>query len=309
MKNKIYFCIAAYNEEKNLETLLSRLLKEPLLGYQSQVVVYTDAPTDTTADIVSTMASLNPRVLHLSGTVRQGKVAALRSIKNVLKEKDDAAWWIFIDADTMPEEGAISILISCGDRHQYKAVSPLFQAVVEGDFFHRVRLTFGNKIFSNNTIHKNKPYISGRLYAIRPESLPDIPLNSFFDDLYINLLLPVESIGMCAESRVLFRAPGGMADFIRYAVRKGVASKNLKRNYPELFALQESRYGMWEQCFFRTTRKNFRHFFVQLSFFERVAFCMENIILALCFAYGFYLQNPAQTFWKPLLTTKKAIAS
>lgn len=99
---KLAFLIPARNEAENLERLLPQLL-EPEQG-QHQVYVYDDNSDDGTADV----AIRHGVKLIRGGPLPSGwtgKNHACHRLAQVAAEDSDADWWVFLDADVLPEPG------------------------------------------------------------------------------------------------------------------------------------------------------------------------------------------------------------
>jgi len=105
---KITVGVCAYNEEQNIARLLSNILCEQGLPAESEVLVVCSGCTDNTANIVYGFSKIDPRVkLHVE-RVRRGKASAI----NRILSKASGKVILFISADTLPDAGCFSRLIS-----------------------------------------------------------------------------------------------------------------------------------------------------------------------------------------------------
>ena len=88
--------IPAYNEQGNIETLLSSLLAQEQKGYElSSIVVVNDASTDETGPKVAAFARKHPIVRLVNGLTREGKSRRT----NLLFQLTDADLLVLMDAD------------------------------------------------------------------------------------------------------------------------------------------------------------------------------------------------------------------
>lgn len=96
------FCVGipAYNESATIKPLIEALLGDPRI---TEICVADDRSTDGTAEIVAALAESEPRVHLLRGAGRSGQVAGwLKCARSTTAET-----MVFIDADSLPEPGAI----------------------------------------------------------------------------------------------------------------------------------------------------------------------------------------------------------
>lgn len=111
MKNKlnVSICIPAYNEEKNIDILLKKLLVQKTKTVViNNIIVVSSASTDNTDATVIQYAKQDPRVKLLIQKKREGKAAAINAF---LKEiKDEIV--VIQSADTIPTEDTIENLCS-----------------------------------------------------------------------------------------------------------------------------------------------------------------------------------------------------
>lgn len=91
--------IPARNEEANLKRLLPLLLPQV-----EQVIVYDDESTDNTAHVAQELGATVIRGGELPDGWT-GKNYACYSLAKIAAEVSPSDWWIFLDADTIPQPG------------------------------------------------------------------------------------------------------------------------------------------------------------------------------------------------------------
>ncbi len=109
MKNilNVSICIPAYNEEKNIDILLRKLLEQKTKYINiKKIIVVSSASTDNTDKTVLEYAQKDPRIKLLAQTKREGKAAAINAFLKVAKEEVV----VIQSADTIPTEDTIENL-------------------------------------------------------------------------------------------------------------------------------------------------------------------------------------------------------
>ncbi len=111
---KVSAVVPAYNEERNIERMLTSLLEQRLTsGALAEVVVVSSGSTDRTEAIVSGVSRRDARVRVLRQDVRLGKAAAVNAY---LRERDTSADLILIaSADVLLQPGFLELLLEAFD--------------------------------------------------------------------------------------------------------------------------------------------------------------------------------------------------
>jgi biofilm PGA synthesis N-glycosyltransferase PgaC len=98
--------ICAFNEGRNIGSLLKNVLTKQGLPAESEVLVVCSGCTDSTVEIVKKFAKIDSRVRLLLEKQRFGKASAVNKV--LANSKGDVI--LFVSADTLPQHGAFSIL-------------------------------------------------------------------------------------------------------------------------------------------------------------------------------------------------------
>jgi cellulose synthase/poly-beta-1,6-N-acetylglucosamine synthase-like glycosyltransferase len=108
LSGRITVGICAYNEERNINTLLHNIVHEQELPPESEVMVVCSGCVDQTVDIVREYANSDSRVkLHVE-TERKGKASAI----NHILSKASGNVVLFVSADTLPVKRCFARLLS-----------------------------------------------------------------------------------------------------------------------------------------------------------------------------------------------------
>jgi cellulose synthase/poly-beta-1,6-N-acetylglucosamine synthase-like glycosyltransferase len=106
---KITIGIPAYNEEKNIGTLLTALLmQEQKRTKISEIIVVSSGSTDRTDEIVKEYSNIDDRIILIRQPQRRGKASA---INEILKASTNDII-VLESADTIPEKDCIEKLCS-----------------------------------------------------------------------------------------------------------------------------------------------------------------------------------------------------
>ena len=106
-KINVSICVPAYNEEKNIEKILSGLLiQKTKTVIISKIVVVSSASTDKTDEIAARFAKKHKHIHLIKQKSREGKAAA---INEFLKIADEPIV-VIQSADTIPQENTIENL-------------------------------------------------------------------------------------------------------------------------------------------------------------------------------------------------------
>lgn len=106
-RTKVSICVPAYNEEKNIEKILSGLLAQITKKIDiTKIVVVSSASTDKTDDIVSGFSKLHKKIVLIRQKEREGKAAAINAFLKIANEPIV----VIQSADTIPQHDTIENL-------------------------------------------------------------------------------------------------------------------------------------------------------------------------------------------------------
>jgi cellulose synthase/poly-beta-1,6-N-acetylglucosamine synthase-like glycosyltransferase len=174
--------IAAHNEEKNIQGLLSVVTQE---RHIDQVLVVSSS-TDRTNSIVEQFAQRSPSVSLIAEATRRGKSSACNTIIDYA-EKHGFDIIVYLGADNLPLRGSISALLSGFESESVGVVGGKPEPVDSPDNF----LGWASHLQWNmhHTLScKYEPKISGELMAFKTDIVREIPVAIINDDAYIQLV-------------------------------------------------------------------------------------------------------------------------
>jgi glycosyltransferase involved in cell wall biosynthesis len=300
--NKLAVCIIAYNEDKNIASLINKIVREKIGTFT--LFVYTDGSTDDTAKIVASYKEKYPSLIkHLKSEKNMGKVFAFNKILREIKKYEIA---IFLDADINPQKRSLfnlyKYLIS---NKNLNAISPLFLAYTKG--LRGLEKTIAN-LYSKARVHaaafKRYKYLSGRMYCVRTSLLTPISSKSYFDDFYLNLKIHYKSIDICKDAVVYYRRPSSIKDFIKYNLKLGKALASIKVNHKDLWMEQERRISIVDYAIFDLTRYKFGIFFSKLNLHEKSIFIFTRLLSFTSMYLGLLTYRSEAKTWDRIESTK-----
>lgn len=158
--------VSAFNEEAVIEARVKNLLEISYPPERVEILIGLDAPTDTTAEILSRLQSSRVQVFPFP--TRRGKLAVISD----LAQRTEAEILIFTDANTMFEPNCVGKLVRhFADRHvgavsgeEIRTTKPGTDPAAEGLYW---RYESAMKILESRTncLHS----ANGSIYAIRRE--------------------------------------------------------------------------------------------------------------------------------------------
>jgi cellulose synthase/poly-beta-1,6-N-acetylglucosamine synthase-like glycosyltransferase len=213
--------ICAYNEERNIGSLLESLTTKQELPSAYRVAVICSGCTDGTEDIVKKYRTEDARIEPTIEKTRMGKANALNKLFEKARRSADIL--VLVNADALPKRGSIR-----------KLVSKLARSEAAGAFAQPV--PFENRDEGGNVckgivnliwrLHHlisafNKPKLSGELCAIKTAYLRNIPENVATDEPYIEMTLREQNseILYVPEASVNIRGPTSIKDLIKQRKR------------------------------------------------------------------------------------------
>jgi cellulose synthase/poly-beta-1,6-N-acetylglucosamine synthase-like glycosyltransferase len=227
--------IPAYNEERTISRLLQSFLEQPTAGFVlKEIVVNARGSMDNTNARVQEAMRLDSRIRLISGTLREGKAAALTAILRSVK--DDVM--LFVDGDVVLERQAISILmrpllldhkvgICSGNTMPMKDKNGFFDFA---SFFIR---SLHHELCAYLTSRGCAPKVNGTFFAIRRNIVDSFPYNVVSDDEYASLQAQKMGyrIAYVPEAMVYTRDPHTVTDFINWQRRIIAGQMYMKRHF------------------------------------------------------------------------------
>jgi glycosyltransferase involved in cell wall biosynthesis len=102
--------VCAFNEEKNIRSLLQNLISEQKLPEDCRVIIVCSGCTDRTLEIVREFSRKDKRFVPIIEKTRKGKANALNTIFKSAKESADVL--VLVNADALPKPRTIPNLVS-----------------------------------------------------------------------------------------------------------------------------------------------------------------------------------------------------
>jgi len=295
---KVLIGIPAHNEERNIGTLLNRLVKE---CSKYDILVVSSGSTDRTNDIVKDMMTKYGNVRLIVEEERHGKSSALSILLKELNSKYDAL--VYMGADNLPEKGAIDKMLNKLDQNDVGLVGgrpiPLNDPTELVGYI--VHLIWG----IHHEISLKEPKVSGELCALKSQIVYDIPPTIINDDAYLQLVVEQRGYKIVYEPNaiVYLRGPSSIREFFnqRYRVTLGhyQVEQLLGAKLPTTYA-RRNVFIAW-----RIGKKNglFKKVF-WFAFFLIIS--ITNVAKAW---FDFYIRRKLPYKWKPILTTKNVISA
>jgi len=295
--------ICAYNEENNIGPLLKNLLWDQGLPEDSEIIVICSGCDDRTPDIVSKYAQMDGRVKLILENERRGKANALNHLLRVYRGKI----FVHLDADHLPEPGAIKRLISHFDDDEIGAVSG-HQIPVESDSFmgkiSKVIWSLHNETQRYYHIKGKAQHLGGVLFAIRRGICDKIPEDIVNDDAYMGVVCRLKNYKIVYDekAKTIFKGPETISDYLNQ--RRRVVYGHLKvRSVTGVspMVLEESPLRDKIEIISRWIRKhwNLLHYFLAAVFLEFIV----NILARFDFITG----RNNHKIWKIARSTKMQI--
>jgi cellulose synthase/poly-beta-1,6-N-acetylglucosamine synthase-like glycosyltransferase len=178
--------ICAFNEGKNIGSLLNNILTEQALSADSEVLVVCSGCTDNTVEIVRHFERQDSRVHAYVEGERKGKASAI----NYILSKARCNSMIFVSADTLPNKGCFSGLLAklhlpnvgivCGNPVPVNSSASLTGRMV------KLLWSFHDYVF----IQLNDAGLARHateIYSLRKGIVDKIPPEAVNDDAYVAL--------------------------------------------------------------------------------------------------------------------------
>lgn len=224
--------ICAYNEEKNIGSLLNNLLTEQDLPKNTEVIVVCSGCTDRTEDIVKYFSDRDRRVKLIVEKERRGKASAV----NMLLKHAGSEIIVMPAADTLPAVGAIQKIISFFYDKKVGVAGgqpkPVNQSVTPAsltvDFIWFLHHNISLYEMRNGSLW----HPSGELWAIRSRLVKAIPANTVNDDTHIGLLAKRSGFKVVyvPDAVTYIKGPGNLRDLLKQRRRIAVGHMQIKKD-------------------------------------------------------------------------------
>lgn len=225
--------IPAYNEEGNIEQLLSAVQAQKQTGFQfASIVVVNDASTDETASKVSTFSRTHPVVRLVNGLTREGKSQRL----DILFQLTDADLLVLMDADiTLSDARVLSRLVRLFKNPMVGIASGSLRPLPSHRFIGSVAGVY-EEFWSRVTKHVNRGQnihnCVGPILALR---------KTFYQNVHIPVKLVAQDHYLYFQSRKLgfsfrwtpktlayFKTPETLIDYLRQGTRFAASRRDLE---------------------------------------------------------------------------------
>lgn len=217
--------ICVWNEKENIGRLL-KLLSERKLSFDLREILVVGGGTDGTKRIIRKYIKRNKRIKFLEEKERKGKATAVNKI--IEEAKSDVL--IFIGADNLPKEGSLKRLLEALRKNEeVKAVSgrPI-------PFFSKKKplTNYLNHLVweLHHRICKERPKISGEMFAVEKEVIERVPNNIINDDVYIEGTLKREDYKIDYVSEAVTWVNENKQNLLEYLRRR----RRIARGYIQL---------------------------------------------------------------------------
>jgi cellulose synthase/poly-beta-1,6-N-acetylglucosamine synthase-like glycosyltransferase len=216
--------IPAYNVAGHLDAKLDSLLAMDYPRDRFEILVMSDGSTDGTDELLARRAAADERVRPMRSDARRGKPAGV----NAMKAAARGEVLLMTDARQPLAPGALRALMAPMADPTVGCVSG--NLVLEGEAGSGVYWRYENWIRKNEASFRSMVGVTGPIYAIRREDLPELPGDIILDDLWTPMQLRVRG------KKVLF-APDAIARDQAFGDERefGRKARTLAGNY-QLFA-------------------------------------------------------------------------
>jgi hypothetical protein len=179
----VSICVAAYNCEAYIDAKLRSLQALDYPADKVEILVYSDASTDGTDEIVAAWTAKDPRVHLLRGEVRSGKPTAL----NRMRERGTGEVLVITDSRQPLDRAAVRALVALLGAPEVGCVTG--NLVLEGSAGSGVYWRYENWIRKQESRFGSVTGMTGPLSALRRADLGPLPANLILDDVWIPMHL------------------------------------------------------------------------------------------------------------------------
>jgi glycosyltransferase involved in cell wall biosynthesis len=233
--------IPAYQEEKNIGKLLSKLIEIADSEIRA-IYIVSSGSKDKTNEIVTSFMKKDSRIRLIAESERQGKTSAL----NILLQKSESYdIMVFMGADNLPDDSGITILLNRIIEGHSDIVGarpvPINENTSFSGFCSHLLWNLHHEISSNPLT----PKISGELMAFRTGVIKQLPPAIINDDMYIQLIFQRQGsiVEYFPESKVFLRGTLTLGDMIRQRRRIFVGHRQIRFLFGKKIPTMSLRWG------------------------------------------------------------------
>lgn len=227
--NTVSVGIPAHNEEKNIQKIISDILKQNQKSWKlKEIIVYCDFCSDKTAERIKDLN--NPLLNIILGKVRKGKTYGTQKILNAF----DSDFLVMFDADLKLEGGnVITNLISGFDDPKVMLTSGnkrpfLPKNLIEGGIYSTFEVFYESKLKiknGNNIFGCQGGCIAFRKSFAKSLNLPNIISDDAY--LYLKCIDSGFKFRYIDKAKVYYKMANNISDYLKQLFRSTPQSVNL----------------------------------------------------------------------------------
>jgi len=249
MQKEVIVCVAVYNEEKAVASMIKGLFSQKMpLGFSIHLVIIASGCTDLTIPIIKEFVKQGYPISLLEEETRTGKSSALVHLVKFAFKKD-SEFCIFTDGDVVLGEDSIRhLILDTQDIDNVDAVCGRPLPIKGTGFWYRIALENSNIWNITRRILSKEMQawpLSGYLYLIRTKALVvEIPQTIVAEDSFIGLKMVLDGrkIVYNEMAEVLIGYPRNLFDYYKQKARTRFGWRQLSRisplKYTELKRIQ-----------------------------------------------------------------------
>ena len=230
--------ICAYNEERNIGSLLANLVREHI----QEIIVVASGCTDKTVEIARRFQLAHPQIRVLIENTRTGKTSAINlALKNATTE-----YLVFVPADVRPAAASIAKLIegfkpSTGIRVG-RPVPVDEESTLLGRLSHLI-WTLHNRTLLELSREGILGHASGEFFAIRQGIISELPTGVVNDDAYMAVAVRKAGFRIDYENDAVafMKGPRTVSDYVSQRRRVHFGHVQVLKStgqYPTVFETQ-----------------------------------------------------------------------
>jgi len=216
LRPEVTIGIPAFNEEKNIQHVLEKILQQSL-PFSFEVIVVSDGSTDSTAQIVQEVSKIDPSVRLICHRNRMGRTEALNTIFRELQGES----LVIVSADTVLHDNSIGHIVApladpsvgmCWSKLIPVYVSQNLASGLAGLAFQLHDRLSGKLDATGELVH-----VTGDVVSMKRELCAQIPGRCVNADEYLSVLTVRMGLRVKYIRSVLYRAalPTTISDHVR----------------------------------------------------------------------------------------------
>lgn len=241
---KVAIGIPAFNEEKNISSLLAQICTQKTVEIE-RIIVVNDASIDKTDKLIEIAKEKhnNVNIFSVSHKKRTGKNKAI----NEIVQHANSKYLIIMDADiTLPNDRFLSETISYVKSYNAKLATVRIEPIDNVNLLSKI-VSFGQQIKNNHyqiTSNESNIYTCvGRCIIMHQEYYKSIklPLDLLADDAYMWLYAKEHNhrYKYITEQYINYKVPRTFRDFVSQNSRYKISIKQLEKLFP-IVSIQEA---------------------------------------------------------------------